>query len=121
MSAHIPAAVTFTGDEELEVQLIEVTAPYLFVHARGGLREVSLSGDRRHPQSHLVPVLTVVGCTLTDEHGAVLSAEQMASGGGPFAGMLDVAFPRTMHIDLSGMLTLTFAQATVRFRLVVIS
>jgi hypothetical protein len=121
MSVHIPADVSVTGDEELELQLIEVNAQYLFVRARGGLREVSLSRGPSHPQSHLVTVFTLAGCTLTDQHGAVLNAEQMASGGGPFAGVLDIAFPRTTHIDLSGTLTLKFAEATARFRLVSIS
>lgn len=98
-----------------EVQTVEVVEGYLLVRLRvGDERQEYLDTPRgvRLTRRSLLED----GVILSDESGNRVSPLQsVSSGGGPFAGMEDIAFPLMPSLSLEGALTLDTADVHLRF------
>lgn len=110
MMMHVPTVLSQTG-LALRLQLVEVTDDFILIRLRS---------DETHPSQHPGGTTLLVmdeWFTLSDPEGTTAELFQKSSGGGPFAGQVDLAFRRVPEIDLGATLTLASQNAHLTLQL----
>ncbi|WP_136643843.1 hypothetical protein [Subtercola vilae] len=94
----------------LQLQLVEVTDDFILIRLRSN--EMRPTGHRETQR----PALMAEQFTLSDAKGMTANYVQISSGGGPFAGQIDLAFDRTPPIDLTATLSLSSEHTHLTFQ-----
>jgi hypothetical protein len=107
----MPTVLSQTGID-FHVQFVEIVDNYVLIRVR--------CDDMRPSGPHGIerPVVTDEWFTLSDAGGHSVELLQIsAAGSGPFAGIVDLAFPVSSDIDFDAPITLTAEHAQVVLQL----
>jgi hypothetical protein len=111
MFESVPTVLSQTG-LEFRIQHVEISGGYVLIRIRCDVMRPTGHGGTERP--------AVMGewFTLTDERGgSVQMAEMNAAGSGPFAGIVDLAFPLQDELNLDAPITLTSGNSQVVIQL----